>query len=223
MRTVACLLLLIAVSAQADEPLLKAGDRVALLGGTFVEQMQASGAIEAELQRRQPNWQLTFRNLGWSGDDVHGIARKVFDSPEDGFKRLVRDVEGCKASVVLIAYGFSEASDGSEAVERFEPGLRRLIDVMKTPDRRVILMTPVAMPGYLVDGYDEWMNQCRTTVIGVGQELQIPVLNIDWQPSPTELSAHGLLPNERGYASLANLMADRLVRLAADRPANCSS
>ncbi len=113
-------------AVSADEPLLKAGDRVAVLGGTFVERMQLSGAVEAQLQCRRPEWRLSFRNLGWSGDDVHGIARKVFDSPEDGFQRLLRDVDTADASVVLVAYGFSEASDGVEAVERFEPGLRRL-------------------------------------------------------------------------------------------------
>ncbi len=195
----------------ADEPLLKAGDRVAVLGGTFVEQMQLSGAVEAQLQCRRPDWRLSFRNLGWSGDDVHGIARKVFDSPEDGFKRLLRDVDTAGASVVLVAYGFSEASDGAEAVEQFEPGLRRLIGELKTEERRVILLTPVAMPGYRVQGYDQAISQCRGAVQRVGKELGVPVVSVQWQPKKGELNESRLLPNETGYANYANEIADQLV------------
>lgn len=203
--------LLLATSLSADEPLLKQGDRVALLGGTFVERMQSAGALEAELQRRRPDWQLSFRNLGWSGDDVHGIARKVFDQPEDGFKRLTRDIDTSGATVVMIAYGFSEASDGVEAVERFEPGLNRLVDAMQTETRRVILVTPIAMPGYLVNEYQESMDQCRAIVARVGQQRRVPVLEVDWTPAKGELTKSKLLPSEQGYANFASLVADRLV------------
>ena len=133
-----------AATVSAEQPLLKPQDRVTVLGGTFVERMQSTGALEAELQSRRPEWHLKLRNLGWSGDDVHGIARKVFDQPEDGFQRLLRDVETADPTVVLVAYGFAEASDGPEAVNRFEAGLRRLVDALSQPDRRVILMPPIA-------------------------------------------------------------------------------
>ena len=136
----------------ADQPLLKPADRVALLGGTLIERMQLTGALEAELQCRRPDWRLTVRNLGWSGDDVHGIARKRFDGPEHGFQRMLRDVETADATVVLVAYGFAEASDGADAVERFEGGLRRLVGELVHQKRRVILLAPMAMPGYRVEG-----------------------------------------------------------------------
>ncbi len=42
-------------AAQTAEPLLRAGDRLALVGGTFVERMQAYPWLEAELQIRQPD------------------------------------------------------------------------------------------------------------------------------------------------------------------------
>jgi hypothetical protein len=195
----------------AEPPLLRPGDCVALLGGTFVERMQASGALEAELQSRRPEWQLRFRNLGWSGDDVHGIARKRFDGPEDGFRRLLRDVRTSDASVVLVAYGFSEASDGAEAVERFEPGLRRLITELSAQQRRIILVAPVAMPGVRVPGYDGAISQCRAIVARVGQELGAPVISFEWLPGKDELTKNRLLPNQRGYTRLADLIAGRLV------------
>lgn len=207
-------LLIVAAMApvvRAAEPLLKPGDRIAILGGTFVERMQLSGAVEARLQCRRPEWQLTFRNLGWSGDNIHGIARKVFDQPADGFQRLVRDVETSKASVVLVAYGFSEASDGPESVERFEPGVRRLVNELSNEKRRVILLTPFAMPGYLVKGYDQSISQCRAVVERVGKELKVPVVTIDWQPQKDELDESRLLPSEKGYDNFAQQVADSLV------------
>lgn len=215
MRIPAIYLLALAVSSapalQADEPLLRPGDRVALLGGTFVERMQASGAFEAELQARRPDWELSFRNIGWSGDDVHGIARKRFDRPEDGFQRMLQDVETSKANVVLIGYGFSEASDGPNAVERFGPGLQRLIGELKSPQRRIILLTPVAMPGVRVAGYEDSIERVRDVIRHVGQETGLPVLEIDWAPEAPQLTANRLLPNEQGYGRLANLVGDRLV------------
>lgn len=209
--TLLFLFTVVAPAVGADGPLLKAGDRVAVLGGTFVERMQLSGAVEAQLQCRQPDWRLSFRNLGWSGDDVHGIARKVFSSPEDGFKRLVRDVDTAEASVVLVAYGFSEASDGAEAIERFERGLRRLIGELKTEKRRVILLTPVAMPGYRVKGYDQSISQCCGIITRVGKELDVPVVSVGWQPQKDELNESRLLPSEKGYANYADKIADQLV------------
>lgn len=199
------------------ETLLKPKDRVAILGGTIVERLQSSGALEVELQSRRPSWQLKIRNLGWSGDDVHGIARKVFDQPENGFQRLLRDVNTADPTVVLVAYGFAEASDGVEAVQRFEPGLRRLLDELSKSGRRVILLAPIAMPGYRVDGYDQWISECRRIVNKVGQDKSAPVLDIQWVPDATELTEDRLHPNADGYATLARSMADLLVGTAKEK------
>jgi lysophospholipase L1-like esterase len=202
----------LAVAVLAVEPpLLQPGDRIAMVGGTLVEQMQIAGSLEAELQCRRPDWQLSFRNLGWSGDDVHGIARKRFDGPEEGFRRLLADIDTAHPTVVLVAYGFAEASDGAAAVERFEPGLRRLAGEVQQPGRRLVLISPVAMPGFRVTGYDQWMSRCQEIVARVGGELDLPVVSTDWVPGPSELSPDRLLPNAAGYATLSRLLADRLV------------
>ena len=203
--------LLFAASAVGEQPLLQPNDRLAVLGGTFVERMQSSGALEAELQIRRPDWQLRVRNLGWSGDDVHGIARKVFDKPEDGFARLMRDVDTADPTVVLVAYGSAEASDGAEAVDRFEPGLRRLVGELSKTNRRVILLAPMAMPGIRVEGYDQWISQCRQSVARVAQDTGAAMLAYDWVPQDDELTEDRLHPSGKGYETLASMMADALV------------
>ncbi len=197
--------------AFATEPLLKPGDRVAIVGGTFVERMQSDGALEAEIQCRQPDWKLTFRNLGWSGDDVHGIARKRFDTPEDGYQRILSDVALVDPTVVIVAYGFSEASDGEPAVARFETGLQRLTGDLMKSGRRVILLSPIAMPGYRSPTYRESISECQSIVASIGAQIDAPVLSIDWQPGTDEVNFNGLLPNGAGYVKFADLVADGLV------------
>ena len=210
--TLICLLVCFcAASAVSDEPLLQPNDRIAILGGTFVERMQASGDFEAELQCRRPEWKLSFRNIGWSGDDVHGIGRKRFDGPEDGFQRILRDVETANPTVVLVTYGFSEASDGKPAVDRFEPGLKRLLEELEKQKRRVILLTPVAMPGFRVPGYDQWISECGSIIDRIGNERKIPVVSAGWVPTKRELTHDRLLPNTNGYAKYAAAIADTLV------------
>ena len=202
---------LLSNTLNAQEPLLKPNDRVAVLGGTLVERMQSSGALELELQTRRPEWKLKIRNLGWSGDDVHGLARKVFDNPEAGFKRMIRDVETADPTVVLIAYGFAEASDGAAAVDRFEAGLNRLLDQMKQQKRRIILLSPFAMPGIRTPGYDQSMSRCQQIVASVGAARKIPVLVSNWVPQASDVTEDGLHPSPAGFKSLAQPLAKQLV------------
>ena len=54
---------------------LKDGDRVAFLGDTFIERMQVHNYLELRLTTAWPNRNITFRNLGWSGDTPRGVSR----------------------------------------------------------------------------------------------------------------------------------------------------
>ena len=97
----------------SGEPLQwRDGDRVVLLGDTFVERLQAHGYLESLMAAAFPQRNIQVRNLGWSGDTVTGIARALFGSPEDGFERLKRDVNAAQPTVILVAYGANYAFSG---------------------------------------------------------------------------------------------------------------
>src|SRR5438094_4205924 len=88
-------------AARAAEPFeLKDGDRVVLLGGTLIEREQRYGYWELALTERFADRNVSFRNLGWSGDTVFRQARAAFASPDDGFKALRHQVNAVKPTVI---------------------------------------------------------------------------------------------------------------------------
>lgn len=121
---------------------LRDGDRVVLLGGTFVERLQNDGYLETTLTGALPHKNITYRNLGWSGDTVWGDSRGVFGSRADGFKRLVSDVTLCKPTVIVVCYGQNEAYAGEKGLADFEQGLNQLLDALEPTGARLVLLTP---------------------------------------------------------------------------------
>jgi hypothetical protein len=122
---------------------LKDGDRVVLVGGTFVERDQSFGYFETELTRRNPGKSILFRNLGWSGDTVWGESRAGFGTAEDGFRQLKGQVELIKPTLILVHYGANEAFAGSQGLPHFVEGLDRLLDMLAATKARIALVSPI--------------------------------------------------------------------------------
>ena len=123
------------------EPILKPGDTVALVGGTFIERAQIHGYFEAELLARTTG-AISVRNLGWSGDNVLGESRAVFGDIANGYKRLLNDHKIANPTVTLLCYGANEAHGGKEALEAFEQNLRRLISDLSNVSPRIAIIAP---------------------------------------------------------------------------------
>jgi hypothetical protein len=141
-------------AAQAD-PMLVDGDRIVLLGEGFVEREGQFGLIEAALTAGHPQATLAFRNLGWNGDTVWAESRGVFDSPAEGYRRMLELVGDLQPTVVFVAYGRNESYAGPEGVAAFREQLTRLCadltrpapaaanDDQAPPPARLVLVTPV--------------------------------------------------------------------------------
>jgi lysophospholipase L1-like esterase len=139
-------LLILAVaglSAPAAQPLdLNDGDRVVWLGNTVIEREQRYGYWETALTLGHPDKNITFRNLGWSGDTVWGEARASFDSPAVGFRRLQERVVAAKPTVIIVGYGFNESFAGKDGLPRFQMGLDTLLDTLTATKARVVVLGP---------------------------------------------------------------------------------
>src|SRR6476660_722138 len=123
----------------------KDGDRIVWIGGTLVEREQRYGYWETALLAANADKKITVRNLGWSGDTVHGEARGRFDfaSPEMCFKQLVSLTLELRPTVIFVSYGTNESFEGKEGLPKFEKGLEKLLDALKPAKARVVLFTPL--------------------------------------------------------------------------------
>ncbi len=148
-RHAPCLVALFLTTASsvfaADAPFeFKDKDRVVLLGGAFIERLQTHGYLETAITAGLPEKNLTFRNLGWSGDNVWGDSRGVFGfgNRAEGLKRLVGDVNIAKPTLLVICYGENEAYAGDAGLAEFKGGLNALLDALKSTSARVLLLGP---------------------------------------------------------------------------------
>lgn len=131
--------------AEGEQPLVKfqEGDRIVFLGGTLIERGQSYGFLETMITAAHPRMNLTFRNLGWSGDTVWGEARAGFGTVEEGFAHLKEHVAFVKPTVLFVNYGSNESFAGKAGLDKFRNGLERLLDVLEANKPRVIvLMSP---------------------------------------------------------------------------------
>ena len=138
------LLAVCALFAPPSNPLsqLRDGDRFVLLGGTLIEREQYSGYWESALLRANPGKRLVVRNLGWSGDTVFGDARAGFDTPMQGYERLVALTKELKPTVIVLAYGQNESFAGKAGVAAFRAQYAKLLGDLAATGARLILMTP---------------------------------------------------------------------------------
>jgi lysophospholipase L1-like esterase len=130
-------------AVRADAFRLADGDRVAWVGNTLIEREQQYGYWETALTRRFPDRNITFRNLGWSGDTVFGHARAGFDSTADGFRRLTEHVLALRPTLLFIAYGGNDAFEGEAGLPHFREGLRALLDSFAATRARVVILSPL--------------------------------------------------------------------------------
>lgn len=121
----------------------KEGDRIVWLGGAFIERDQVYGYLETLLTTALPEKNLTFRNLGWSGDTVEGHARAVFGTPTDGFQRLLKDMKDARPTLIMVCYGANEAHAGESGIPAFEGNYKKLLDqLVEATGARLALVTP---------------------------------------------------------------------------------
>lgn len=124
---------------------LQEGDRVVLLGNSLMENEQLHGYLELALTTRWPDRTVTFRNLGWSGDNVFGAARSYFTNPPTSYDLLMKQITDAQPTVVLVAYGGVEAQEGEAGLAHFEDGLRKLLDKIAEVGAKAVLLSPIPL------------------------------------------------------------------------------
>lgn len=145
---------------------LRSGDRVVLVGNTFMERAQRFGHLETmwSIAAGSRVRGVTFRNLGWSGDSVFADSRSYFGEPKEGRDRLAKVIAELKPTVLVSCYGTGAAmsadtgwtndpegaarsrSGDAESRELFIEAYADLLDLLEQSAgeslREVILLAP---------------------------------------------------------------------------------
>jgi lysophospholipase L1-like esterase len=122
---------------------LKDNDRVVFLGNSLFENEFQYGYLELALTTRWPGHNVTFRNLGWTGDNVWGEARSTFTNPPTPYEHLMQQITKAQPTVVFVAYGGVEAQEGEAGLPRFRDGLSKLLDKIDSLGAKSILLSPI--------------------------------------------------------------------------------
>ncbi len=137
----------VAPASFAAEPFeFREGDRVALVGNTLIERAGRYGHIELALTLRHTDKntdkRLTFRNLGWSGDNVLGESRAYFGPVSDGYAHLLQYVDLVKPTILVAGYGNSESFEGKAGLDGFLKQYGRLLADLEKRTKRIIVLSP---------------------------------------------------------------------------------
>ena len=158
-RVIVALILFTAL-AHAGDFFIHNGDRVVFLGDSITAQRLYTTYLEAYALTRHPDWQLTFRNVGWGGDTswlrkrAHTDEARLFAAQGDEQKAMIeqavasglgRDVLPLKPTIVTIKFGMND-----HAYQPFRPDIFKayvasqteLVRVLQQNGARVALLTP---------------------------------------------------------------------------------
>ena len=193
---------------------LKNGDRVVFLGNSLFENDFQYGYLELALTTRFANRDVTFRNLGWSGDDVWGEARSTFTNPPTAYQHLIQNITAAKPSVVFLAYGGIEAQEGEAGLSRFKDGLNKLLDKIDSLGARTILLSPIPVISSDTSinvakrnaDIELYSREISNTAAKRGKAF-IDIYNPIWEISKkTTIIENGVHLNEIGYYYLATIL-----------------
>lgn len=201
---------------------LEKGDRIAIIGNSLAERFQHDGWLETYLQAAKPDLQLTLRNLGYSGDQVHYRPRS-----HEGFGSADSHLSRIKASVIFSFFGYNESYE--DKPEEFKQQLKAWIehtrtqkyDSVKPP--QIVMFSPIAHENLktsnLPDGsennrrlkaYTEAMKQ----VAEEENVLFVDLFNASAQmyENATEpLTINGVHLNENGNRQIARYIVETLI------------
>jgi putative heme-binding domain-containing protein len=134
---------------------LHKGDHICIIGNTLADRMQHDGWLETYLQSRFPTYELTIRNLGFSGDEVAGFTARPdpnyrmrsqsFGSADQwlagsapvpepnrlttrkGVRNNRFETTGTKADVIFAFFGYNESFAGAAGLDKFKKDLDSFI------------------------------------------------------------------------------------------------
>ena len=197
---------------------IQPGDRIVFLGGTFVERENSYGLIELSLRTAFPKTPFTFRNLGWSGDNIQGESRAYFGPVADGYKHLLEYVTANNPTLLLVCYGQHAAFTTLEQQADFIAAYEKLLQDLAAPDRRIVVVGPPlheavfvpesvvsqrnAMTQHYVNAISEMCARRNIAFV----DLTSPLEQLKQEAGLKQLTENGIHFNRDGYIAVGEVL-----------------
>ena len=222
MNKIIAILVLAATSptfCSAEEFRFADGDRVVLLGDALIEQEQYFGWVEVMFTATHADRNVSFKNLGWSGDTPAGQSRfglslmQAGRAPaNEGWKQLVKQLELTKPTVVVFGYGMASGIENAEVgTTQFRKDFQRLIDKAKevSPNVRFLFLTPIA-PTDSAMKYADSVKAHAEVIKVLAAETDSPVVDLAKIGISPEHRKDAIHLNDSGYREAAQAIQSSL-------------
>jgi putative membrane-bound dehydrogenase-like protein len=225
-RLLFCVLLPILAlqTTRAAEPFeFKQNDVVAIYGNGLADRMQHDPWVETVLQSHLKGKNVSFRNMGFSGDVVNIRPRNQGATNDDEYLQHVGP------SVVFVMYGYNESYAGPAGADAYQGELVKLVARYtelrreKGKDVRFVLFSPIACENTgernLPDGtelnanlsaYTEATRKAAAATGATFVDLFTPTLQL-FDSSSDRYTVNGIHLNAVGYKQLAGIISQALL------------
>ena len=131
-----------AANTDAGAFFFRDGDRAMILGDSITQQRLYSTLVETYVVSRFPEWKITFRNTGWSGDTMGLRTRGGIDK---GFER---DLKPVNATAVTIDFGMNDGRAGERGAADYIANAEKLSGKFAALGTRMTFITSSAEERY---------------------------------------------------------------------------
>ncbi|MEM9280191.1 MAG: SGNH/GDSL hydrolase family protein [Verrucomicrobiota bacterium] len=211
------------ITAVFAEAPIRPGDRVAIVGNTFADQIREHGYLETLLLQRTGENPVSIRNLGWGGDML-----TLRDRPTN-FPTEESTLTDHQTDVIIACFGLGESFNGEAGIEDFKKDVADFIASHAGKKYngkkavRLVLVSPIAHEdlGRLTPMAEKRNGQLEAYTNAMGAvaaehgvpfvDLYTPMKYIMEEPEAPKLTTNGIHLNPYGYWAAARLMLDALV------------
>ncbi|MFT7033163.1 MAG: lysophospholipase L1-like esterase [Cyclobacteriaceae bacterium] len=216
--------ILLAACTSQDSISFKQNEKVVFLGNAFFENAIDKGEIETVLSLSFPKKNITFRNIGWSGDNVYAHARTRargggrFGNPDKGFGILTKQISDFKPDKIFIAYGFNESFDDDAGIDAYGKGLNRLLEMLGQHCPELILISALPMekgfgiPAEHIEARNKELKKYAETTKEVGMKGNYSFIDLFTPFSKeTKYTTNGIHLSVNGYRKAGEFIAQSLI------------
>ena len=204
------------------KPTVLPGDRIALVGNTYADQLRIHGYLETFLLQRTQGEPVSIRNLGWGGDML-----TVRERPTN-FPSETSTLTEHKTDLIIACFGMGESFDGPEGLAEFEKNLKAFIASHKgkkyngQSEVRLAMISPIAQEDLGVStpksvqrnrNLKSYVQSMQAVCLKEGvpfTDLYEPTIYLMEDKNAPKITENGIRLNEYGYWATSRTLADSL-------------